>query len=153
MPVSSSTVATQIVFEPDIAGYSVGSMMMKPASQSGSRRGDDQVRVHRDAAARLAQQQLAQRVVGAQRLHLLEHGRARWRQDAADDHVADLAAGVAADDRDCPARPHRARPYWTTSGSLSCAHDRRRVHLVDEPHVERYEPAASFAFGSVTVAG
>ncbi len=35
MPVSSRTVATQIVFEPDIAGYSVGSMMMKPASQSG----------------------------------------------------------------------------------------------------------------------
>ena len=34
-PVSSSTVATQIVFDPDIAGYSVGSMMMKPASQSG----------------------------------------------------------------------------------------------------------------------
>ncbi len=34
MPVSRSTVATQIVFEPDIAGYSVGSMMMKPASQS-----------------------------------------------------------------------------------------------------------------------
>jgi hypothetical protein len=27
-PVSSSTVATQIVFEPDIGGYSVGSMMM-----------------------------------------------------------------------------------------------------------------------------
>ena len=26
--------ATQIVFEPDIGGYSVGSMMMKPASQS-----------------------------------------------------------------------------------------------------------------------
>jgi hypothetical protein len=39
MPVSSSTVATQIVFEPDIAGYSVGSMMMKPASQSGRRDG------------------------------------------------------------------------------------------------------------------
>ncbi len=35
MPVSSRTVATQIVFEPDMAGYSVGSMMMKPASQSG----------------------------------------------------------------------------------------------------------------------
>src|SRR5579862_3974318 len=34
-PVSRSTVVTQIVFEPDIAGYSVGSMMMKPASQSG----------------------------------------------------------------------------------------------------------------------
>jgi hypothetical protein len=27
MPVSSSTVATQIVFDPDIAGYSVGSMI------------------------------------------------------------------------------------------------------------------------------
>ena len=27
MPVSSRTVATQIVFEPDIAGYSVGSMI------------------------------------------------------------------------------------------------------------------------------
>ena len=35
MPVSSSTVAMQIVFEPDIGGYSVGSMMMEPASQSG----------------------------------------------------------------------------------------------------------------------
>ena len=35
MPVSSSTVAVQIVFDPDIAGYSVGSMMMNPASQSG----------------------------------------------------------------------------------------------------------------------
>ncbi len=34
MPVSSRTVVVQIVFEPDIAGYSVGSMMMKPASQS-----------------------------------------------------------------------------------------------------------------------
>ena len=34
MPVSSSTVAVQIVFEPDIGGYSVGSMMMNPASQS-----------------------------------------------------------------------------------------------------------------------
>ena len=35
MPVSSRTVVVQIVFEPDMAGYSVGSMMMKPASQSG----------------------------------------------------------------------------------------------------------------------
>lgn len=34
MPVSSSTVATQIVLEPDIGGYSVGSMMMAPATQS-----------------------------------------------------------------------------------------------------------------------
>ncbi len=35
IPVSSRTVVVQIVFEPDMAGYSVGSMMMKPASQSG----------------------------------------------------------------------------------------------------------------------
>ncbi len=34
IPVSSSTVVVQIVFDPDMAGYSVGSMMMKPASQS-----------------------------------------------------------------------------------------------------------------------
>ena len=34
IPVSSRTVTVQIVFEPDMAGYSVGSMMMKPASQS-----------------------------------------------------------------------------------------------------------------------
>jgi hypothetical protein len=30
MPVSSSTVATQIEFEPDMGGVSSGSMMMKP---------------------------------------------------------------------------------------------------------------------------
>ena len=42
IPVSSRTVATQIVFEPDIAGYSVGSMMMKPASQPGRDGGHDQ---------------------------------------------------------------------------------------------------------------
>ncbi len=43
MPVSSSTVAVQIAFEPDIGGYSVGSMMMKPASQSG--RADGTIRL------------------------------------------------------------------------------------------------------------
>ena len=39
IPVSSSTVATQIVFDPDMGGYSVGSMMMKPAAQSARREG------------------------------------------------------------------------------------------------------------------
>jgi hypothetical protein len=34
-PVSSSTVAMHIVFDPDIGGYSVGSMMIAPAAQSG----------------------------------------------------------------------------------------------------------------------
>ena len=35
IPVSSSTVAMHMVFEPDIGGYSVGSMMIAPATQSG----------------------------------------------------------------------------------------------------------------------
>src|SRR3954465_4049091 len=33
-PVSNSTVAMHIVLEPDIGGYSVGSMMIAPATQS-----------------------------------------------------------------------------------------------------------------------
>jgi hypothetical protein len=36
MPVSSSTVTTQIEFEPDIGGVSEGSMMMKPICARGS---------------------------------------------------------------------------------------------------------------------
>ena len=39
MPQSSSTVATQIAFEPDIGGVASGSMMMKPMSARGSRGG------------------------------------------------------------------------------------------------------------------
>ena len=35
MPVSSSTVATQIVLVPDMPGYSTCSMITKPASASG----------------------------------------------------------------------------------------------------------------------
>ena len=101
----------QIAFEPDIAGYSVGSMMMKPASQSGRVARDDEVRMAGDAAPRLAQQELPQPVAFAlQRLHLLEDRRARRRQHAADDDVPDLAARVAADDGDQPARPHRRDP-------------------------------------------
>ena len=65
MPVSSSTVAVQIVFEPDIGGYSVGSMMMKPASQSARGGRHDQVGVAGDAAARLVQEQPAQAVAVA----------------------------------------------------------------------------------------
>ena len=71
----------------------------------------------RDAAARLAEQQPAQRVVGAERLHLLEDRRAGRRQHAADDDVADLAAGVAADDRERAARAHR----YAASRSITCA--------------------------------
>ena len=76
----------------------------------GARRRHDQVRVHRDRPARLAQQQATQRIVGAQRLHLLEHRRPGGRQNAADDDVPDLPTGVTTDDRDRPAR-RIARPY------------------------------------------
>ena len=69
-----------------------------------ARRRHDQVRVHRDAPARLAEEQPPERVVRAQRLHLLEDRRARRRQHAADDDVPDLAAGVAPDDGDGTAR-------------------------------------------------
>jgi hypothetical protein len=56
--------------------------------------------VLRDGSARLAQQEAAQPVIGGQCLHLLEDGCAVRRRHAGDDDVADLAAGVAADDRD-----------------------------------------------------
>ena len=36
MPVSISAVTTQMVFEPDIGGYSTCSMITKPASASGA---------------------------------------------------------------------------------------------------------------------
>ena len=72
-----------------------------------ARRRHDQVRVRGHAAARLAQKQPAQRVaVALERLHLLEHRRSRRWQHAADDDVADLAARVGADDRDCAHGPH-----------------------------------------------
>jgi hypothetical protein len=65
--------------------------------------------VARDASARLAEQQAAEPVALApERLHLLEDGVSPRRQHTADDHVPDLAAGVAADDGDRAARSHRA---------------------------------------------
>ncbi len=109
MPVSSSTVTVQIVFEPDIGGYSVGSMMMKPASQSSRVAGT----IRLACAATLPRGSRSSRrrrrvAVAGQRLHLLEHRRARRREHAADHDVADLAAGVHADDADCAHGPHVA---------------------------------------------
>jgi hypothetical protein len=71
-----------------------------------ARRRHDQVRVHGDASAGLAKQQPAERVVARERLHLLEDAFPGRRQHAADDDVADLAACVAANDRDRTAGPH-----------------------------------------------
>ena len=98
-PVSSSTVAMHIVLEPDIGGYSVGSMMIAPATQSS--RVDGTMRLTwRATAARLADQKAADVVVIAfERPLLVKHGRpgAAGRHR---DHVADLAFGMAADDGD-----------------------------------------------------
>ena len=63
MPVSSSTVATQIELEPDIGGVSSGSMMMKPIWAPRVLRRHQQVDVAEDAAARLVQHEVAQRLV------------------------------------------------------------------------------------------
>ena len=122
MPVSSSTVVVQMVLEPDMAGYSVGSMMMKPASQSGRVAGTTRFAWQATDPARLAQEQPAQPVaLAAQGLHLLEHGRAGRRQHAPGDDVPDLATGVAADDGEGAAGSHR-RAYrssnsaWTGAG-------------------------------------
>ena len=98
MPVSSSTVVTQIVFEPDMAGYSICSMMMKPMSASGSHRRHQQVAAEAGISARLPQHQPANFVLMvAQVLHLREDGVAGDRPDAAGDHPARFALGVGID--------------------------------------------------------
>ena len=65
-----------------------------------------------DRAARLAQQEPAQRVVAGERLHLLEDGRARRRRHAVDDDLADLAARVAFDDGDGATAGQEMRGAW-----------------------------------------
>ncbi len=65
------------------------------------RRRNHQVRVTGDASARLAQEKAPKRVaVRPQVLHLLEDGIAGRGEHPADDDVADLTAGVTADDGD-----------------------------------------------------
>ena len=51
MPVSSSTVVTQMVLVPDMPGYSTCSMMTKPASASGSSTGGSDCSWRRDSRA------------------------------------------------------------------------------------------------------
>ena len=107
MPVSSSTVATQIVLVPDMPGYSTCSMITKPASASGPGGRQDHVAAERRVAARLAQHQLAQPVaVIAQVAHLVVHRRAGHVEHAADDHPARLAARVRVDGLDDTRQPH-----------------------------------------------
>ena len=107
----------QIVFEPDIGGYSVGSMMMKPASQPGC------------VAPWRAQQQPSQPVaVALQRLHLLEHRGPRGRQHATRDDVADLTARMAADDGQGATGTHRSAAHESVARYVQ----RRRWHATQE---------------------
>ena len=77
-----------------------------------ARRRDDEVGVARDASARFAQQHASQPVaLPAKRLHLLEDGVAGRRQDAADDYVPHLSAGMAPDDGQRASRSHCGRRY------------------------------------------
>ena len=81
MPVSSSTVVTQIVLVPDIGGYSTCSMMTKPASASGWVGGRTTLQHSGRVPSRLAQHPLPQPVrVLLQVEPLLEHRRARARR-------------------------------------------------------------------------
>ena len=59
-----------------------------------------QVDVAEDAAARLVEDEVAQRLVAGDEARLLPERVARRRRDAADDDVADLAFGMAADHMD-----------------------------------------------------
>jgi hypothetical protein len=59
MPVSSSTVETQIELEPDIGGVSAGSMMIQAALALVLGR-DEQIDVPEHTSARLLQNQIAQ---------------------------------------------------------------------------------------------
>jgi hypothetical protein len=54
--------------------------------------------MHDNAATRLVEQQLSQRVVARECLHLLKDGVAGRSQDTTNDDVADLSARVASDD-------------------------------------------------------
>ncbi len=99
MPVSSSTVVVAIVFEPDIGGYSVGSMMMKPASQSGRVAGTTRFSgARRCRGARAARGAAASRPSRRSVSICSKTVAPARRQHAARDHVADLAARVAVDD-------------------------------------------------------
>ena len=71
----------------------------------------EQIDVAKDAAARLVEHEIAQRAVLGDEARLLPQGFARRRRDPADDHVADLALGVAGDDVDEFGGAHGGRTF------------------------------------------
>ena len=102
-------------------GRRVGGLHDDPA-HLGARvfRRHEEVDVAEDAAARLVQHEVAERVVGRDEAGLLPDRVARWRRDAADDDVADLAFGMAADDVDDLAATHGCpQTCWLTSAYAS----------------------------------
>ena len=106
MPVSSSTVATQIAFEPDIGGVCSGSMMIQAASASGCLGGTSRL-TWRKTPPRGSFSTKSRKVPSSGDPARLRPERlARRRRDAADDHIADLALGVATDDVDEFRGPH-----------------------------------------------
>ena len=60
----------------------------------------------KNAAARLVEHEIAQCAVAGDEARLLPHRIARWRLDAADDHITHFALGMTADDLDGLAAPH-----------------------------------------------
>ena len=81
------------------------------------------------AAARFVQHEIAQRPVARDPARLLPQRLAGRRCDAADDHVAHLAGGVAAHDVDNVTGPHRAGAFRAKSRrprSASALRRRRR---------------------------
>ena len=100
MPASSSTVATQIEFEPDIGGVSSGSMMMKPICARGSLAGTIKL-TWRKTPPRGSLSTKARNAPSLAMNRDCSHKRvARRGGNSADDHVAHLALGVAGDDVD-----------------------------------------------------
>ncbi len=88
---------------------------------AGIARGQDDVRVHVRRATRLEEEQAADLVeLALQVLLLLEHRGARHVDDPARDDVADLALGVAADDRGRPLGAPSRRPCSRRRRARSC---------------------------------
>ena len=108
MPASSSTVATQIAFEPDIGGVSSGSMMMNPICARGSLAGTSRLTWRKTPPRGSLSTKSRKRSVLGDEPRLLPQGVARRGSDPADDHIADLALGVAGDDVDEFGGAHRS---------------------------------------------
>ncbi len=94
----------------------------------------------KDAASRLVEHEAAQRLVGGDEAALLPQRVARRRRDAADDHVADLAFGMAAHHMDRLRRAHRL-PFIRSSAAIM-RRRRARRNVPPASHSHRDRPAS-----------